>query len=223
MAFRLTYNQLFIDLYEAFVDARRHKLKKSYLQCFENHLEDNLRSLCDELWNRKYSPRPSTCFIITDPKYREVFAAQFRDRVVHHLYFNYTHEMLERTFIADSYSCIKGRGTHYGIQRLEGHIKEESQNYSVSCFVLKMDIKGYFMHINRNRLLDITLAQLRSMSNHKVSKNSCVKWKDVVDLSFVEYLSQVIILQDGLRFPYKYGYYLKGMSKFVLHDRNQIE
>ena len=40
-----------------------------------------------------------------------MFAAEFRDRIVHHLYYNYTHELYERTFIHDTYSCIKGRGT----------------------------------------------------------------------------------------------------------------
>ena len=48
-----------------------------------------------------YSPQPATCFIITDPKRREVFAAQFRDLVVHQLYYSYAVEMLERTFIQD--------------------------------------------------------------------------------------------------------------------------
>ena len=47
----------------------------------------------------------------------------FRDRIIHHLYFNYTHQLFERTFIADSYSCIQGRGTHYGIARLRQHIR----------------------------------------------------------------------------------------------------
>ena len=79
-----------------------------------------------------------------------VLTANFRDRIVHHLYFNYTHEMFERTFIEDSYSCIKGRGTHYGIARLRRHIMKESRNYARPCFVLKMDIRGYFMNINRS-------------------------------------------------------------------------
>ena len=63
--------------------------------------------------------QPSSCFIIHDPKMREVFAAEFRDRVVHHLFYNYTHKLFERTFIADYYSCIEGRGTHYGVARLK--------------------------------------------------------------------------------------------------------
>lgn len=196
MAYRLTYDQLLLDLHEAYIDARRNKRQKPYQQRFELHAEELLDQLCDELWNRSYHPGSSTCFVITDPKMREVFAAQFRDRIVHHLYYNYTHEMLERTFIADSYSCIKGRGTHYGIQRLEGHIRKESLNYTEPCYVLEMDIRGYFMHINRERLLEITLRQLRKMSTHKVCYARKERWCDIVDLPFVEYLTQVIIMQN---------------------------
>ena len=194
LSYCLNYNQLFADLHTAYYDARRHKRKKPYQRRFEKNAEENLQRLCDELWLRTYTPGPSTCFIITDPKQREVFAAQFRDRIVHHLYYNYVHEMLERTFIVDSYSCIKKRGTHFGIRRLEGHIRKESQNYSEPCYVLKMDIRGYFMHINRQRLLDITLASLWSMADHKVAKGENTRWCDIVDMDFVEYLSRTIIM-----------------------------
>ena len=152
--------QLLLDLYQAYRDARRHKGKKPYVRRFEARLEQNLTELCDELWERRYKARPSECFLISDPKKREVFAADFRDRIVHHLYYNYTHEALERTFIRDSYSCIKGRGTHDGINRLEQHIRRESHNWQLPCYVLKMDIRGYFMHIDRERLLEITLKRL---------------------------------------------------------------
>ena len=189
MPYQLTREQLLADLHQAYLDARRHKRQKPYQQHFERHDEANLERLCDELWTRTYRPQPATCFIITDPKRREVFAAQFRDRVVHHLYYNYVHEMLERTFIQDSYSCIRHRGTHYGIARLERHIRRESQNYQEPCFVLKMDISGYFMHIDRRRLLDITLGQLRRMAVRS-------PWCSQVDMNFVEWLTEVIILQD---------------------------
>ena len=138
MEYRLTYEQLLADLHTAYLDARRHKRRKHYQLCFEVRADMNLRELALELWERRYQPQPSSCFIITDPKKREVFAAEFRDRIVHHLYYNYTHEMLERTFIADTYSCIRKRGTHYGISRLERHIRRESRNYTMPCYVLKL-------------------------------------------------------------------------------------
>lgn len=100
--YHLTREQLLADIYVAFQDAKRHKVKKHYVMRFEQQLSRNLQVLCNELWNRTYQPRPSTCFIITNPKKREVFAADFRDRIVHHLYYNYTHELFGRTFIQDA-------------------------------------------------------------------------------------------------------------------------
>ena len=202
MEYRLTYEDLVADLHTAYLDARRHKRRKPYQLRFEAGAEKHLQELAHELWERRYEPRPSTCFIITDPKKREVFAAEFRDRIVHHLYYNYTHEMLERTFIQDTYSCLKGRGTHYGISRLERHIRQESQNYTVPCHVLKMDISGYFMHISRQRLCDITIRQLRRMAIHRVTKGRPGTWRERVDMDFVEYLTRLIILLnpvDGCR------------------------
>ncbi len=194
--YRLTRDALLADLYRAYYCARKHKRNKPYQIRFEHHLTENLASLCDELWERRYQPQPSSCFIISDPKLREIFAADFRDRIVHHLYFNYVHEMLERTFIHDCYSCIKGRGTHHGIDRLEKHIRKESQNYSIPCYVLKLDIKGYFMHINRQRLLDLALSSLESMSCHRISQCSSLCWADCVDMDFLRYLTPVLILQN---------------------------
>ncbi len=193
MPYTLTREQLLEDLHAAYVGARRHKRNKPYQQRFEAHAERNLEVLCDELLSRTYKPRPSSCFIITDPKCREVFAAEFRDRIVHHLYYNYTHELFERTFIHDTYSCIKGRGTHFGISRLEQHIRQESRNYTVPCYIMKMDIRGYFMHIDRERLLGICLRTLRRMSDHRVSKYRPQRWRDVIDMEFVEYLTREIV------------------------------
>ena len=144
---------LLADLIEAYHDARRHKRGRPYQTRFEMNQERELVNLRDELLERRYTARPCSCFIIHDPKMREVFAAEFRDRVVHHLFYNYTHELFERTFIADSYSCIEGRGTHYGVERLKHHLLSCSQNWTKPCYVLKLDVKGYFMSINRARLL----------------------------------------------------------------------
>lgn len=194
MAYRLTRDALMLDLYAAFICAKRHKAKKPYVLHFERNLKENIESLCDDLWTRRYKPEPSTCFVIQKPKKREVFAAQFRDRIVHHLYYNYTHELFERTFIQDTYSCIPGRGTHYGIERMEQHIRQESHNWQRPCYALKIDIRGYFMHINRLRLLDIATASLTKMADHQA--NGGMKWRDVIDMDFILWLTHEIVLLD---------------------------
>ena len=194
MAYRLTRDALMLDLYAAFICAKRHKAKKPYVLHFERNLKENIESLCDDLWTRRYKPEPSTCFVIQRPKKREVFAAQFRDRIVHHLYYNYTHELFERTFIQDTYSCIPGRGTHYGIERMTQHIRQESHNWQRPCYALKIDIRGYFMHINRCRLLDIATASLLKMADHQA--NGGMKWRDVIDYDFILWLTHEIVLLD---------------------------
>ena len=55
---------------------------------FELDLERNLWGLYHELVTGSYLPGRSICFVITRPKAREVWAAAFRDRIVHHLLYN---------------------------------------------------------------------------------------------------------------------------------------
>ena len=196
MAMKLTREQLLIDLYAAWHMARRHKVTKHYVRVFDRHTDRNIQAICDALYTRDYHPEPSSCFIVDRPKKREVFAAQFADRVVHHYYYNQTHRIYERTFIEDSYSCIQGRGTHYGIERLKQHIKTESNNYTRQCWVLSIDIRGYFMHIDRKILLEIATDTLRRMATHKVEPGSPQTWADVVDIDFLCWLSEQIIMID---------------------------
>ena len=192
----LTRQQLLLDLYIAFYDARRGKAKRSYVQKWERNLKANMDRLCDDLMNRTYQPLPSKCFIIDYPKKREIFAAMFRDRIVHHLYFNYTHELFERTFIADAYSCIKGRGTHYGIGRIRDFCRRVSENWQYKCYAMHLDIRGYFMHINRARLLEISTGTIQKMAGHKVHRWERQTWSDVRDIDFLLWLTELIVMLD---------------------------
>jgi hypothetical protein len=47
-----------------------------------------------------------------------------------------------------------GKGTHFGIKRVASFIKYASKKYTQDCYILKLDILGYFMHINRNILFE---------------------------------------------------------------------
>jgi hypothetical protein len=80
----------------AYRDCRRSKRNKSSQLVFEADLERNLCRLRDELRAGIYQPGPSICFVITRPKPREVWAAAFRDRVVHHLSPNLTISAAQR-------------------------------------------------------------------------------------------------------------------------------
>ena len=103
----LIKQDLLNDLYQAFNDARKHKNNRPYVKVFIRNLSSNMRQLRDDLWNGTYQPEPSSCFIVNHPKKREVFATHFRDRIVHHLYFNYTHVLLYIQMLLLTY-CVHG-------------------------------------------------------------------------------------------------------------------
>jgi hypothetical protein len=75
---------------------------------------------------------------------------------------------------------------------------QESQGYTVPCYVLKMDISGYFMHINRVRLLEICLNTLERMARHRVKLHCREVWAEVVDMDFVRYLTREIVLLNPM-------------------------
>ena len=163
---------LLIDVFRAYYDARKNKRNTRSQLDFEFNLEENLVRLYEELRNHTYKVGKSVCFITGSTVKREVFAAHFRDRVVHHLLYNYTAPIFECTFIADSYSCRKGMGTLYGVQRFEHHLRACSDNWRNNCYVLKLDIRGYFMHIVRQKLYDLTMETLWRYAPRKIAKAS---------------------------------------------------
>lgn len=109
-----------------------------------------------ELWHRTYRPGRSICFGIDDgTKYREVWAADFRDRIVQHLFYNAFAPYWLPRFIADSCACIPGRGTLYAIDRALGHIRSQTQDWKLPAWYLKVDLANCFVSIDKRRVFEI--------------------------------------------------------------------
>ncbi|MBS0368445.1 MAG: RNA-directed DNA polymerase [Proteobacteria bacterium] len=145
----------FSDLVQAYFDCRRAKRNSDSALRFEIDLEHNLVDLYAELRADAYTPGRSICFVVTHPKPREVWAAEFRDRVVHHLLYNHVASSIHARFISTSCACIPGRGTLYGAQRLEAMIRSQTQNWSKPAYYLKGDIANFFVSINKQILFEL--------------------------------------------------------------------
>ncbi len=151
----------FEELVVAYFDCRRNKRNTPNALAFERDLERNLRTLHTELLAGIYQPRRSICFVVTKPKPREVWAADFRDRVVHHLLYNRIGQRFERSFIADSCACIPGRGTLYAVKRLESKIRSITQNWSKPAYYLKCDVANFFVAIDKRILAQLLATRLQ--------------------------------------------------------------
>ena len=143
----------FEELYEAYILCLKNKKRKMGTYNFVNmNLCKNLYEILEELNNREYKPKPSNCYVITDPALREIYAAQFKDRVVQHFYLKEIEDILESKFVEGCSSCRKGKGTDFALKLLKKYLVETSNNGKKECYFLKIDLSGYFMSIDRKQI-----------------------------------------------------------------------
>ena len=150
---------LFEHLVVAYLDCRRNKRNSASALQFEAHLERNLCDLHDELASGAYAPGRSICFVVTSPKPREVWAADFRDRIVHHLLYSRIAPRFYARFTADTCACIPGRGTLYAARRLEHQVRSVTSNWQTPAHYLKCDLANFFVSIDKH-VLRAQLARL---------------------------------------------------------------
>ena len=149
------------NLYRQYYRCRRNKRNTINALRFEADQERNLIRLREQLLQRTYRPGRSVCFFTTRPKLREIFAADFRDRVVHHLLVDYLERLWEPIFIHDSYACRPGKGVHRGVARLQQFLRQATANGTRRAWYLQLDIRNYFMSMDREILFRLLAARLR--------------------------------------------------------------
>jgi len=145
----------FGNIYRSYLKCRRNKRNTVNALRFEVNAGENILKLEEELKGKTYRPSRSLLFFVKKPKLREIFAADFRDRVVHHVLVGYLEPILEKIFIYDSYSCRKDKGTHKAVGRLRGFIRKASNNGQKLAYYLQLDIKSYFSNIDKKILFDL--------------------------------------------------------------------
>lgn len=170
------------ELTKAYINARRGKTQKPQVVAFDKNSKLEIASLAKEIHSRSYQPQSSTAFIVNRPVKREIFAAQFRDRVVHHFLFNQVNKWWDARFIEDNYSCRVGKGTLYGIRRLDHHIRSCSRNYTKPAYVLQLDLQGYFMSLDRKKIYQRAMWGLdRQFPDRGYSYQLCkFLWKTII-------------------------------------------
>jgi len=145
----------FSSLYNAYLECRRRKRNTINALHFEHDLLENLLALGETLRAGTYQPTRSVCFVTMLPKLREIFAADFRDRIVHHLLVPRLEQVFEPKFIHDSYACRVGRGTHAAAERLGSFMRSVSQGGRTAAWFLQLDIRNFFMTIDKDILLEM--------------------------------------------------------------------
>ena len=151
----------FREVFRAYEVCRRRKRSRPDAIRFEMRALDETWALTSRIASGRYSPSRSVCFVARGAKPREVYAAAFRDRVVHHLLVSALEPFFERRFIADSFACRRHKGTHKATSRLSRFLRAATDNGRVRAYALKLDIRNFFPTIDKNVLWGVVERRTR--------------------------------------------------------------
>jgi RNA-directed DNA polymerase len=146
-----------LSAWEEFLPGKR---AKPDVQEFGAHLMDNIIRLHEDIVNHTYRHGGYQAFKISDPKPRDIHKAGVRDRLLHHAIYRVLYPFFDRTFIADSYSCRIGKGTHKALDRFRSFGQRAGRNNTRTVWVLKCDIKKFFASIDHATLIEILKSRI---------------------------------------------------------------
>lgn len=181
------------NLIEAYYSCRHNKRRTFNALRVEANLEATLIKLQRQLANRTYHPGRSICFVVTTPKVREVFAADFTDRIIHHLLIQEIERYFEPTFIDTSYACRTNRGTHKAAEQVQADARQLTANGRRPGYYMQVDIASFFMSIDKQTLCQIVAKRINQLPQP-------AWWKDEV-----LWLAQTIINHQPSRNFHKRG------------------
>jgi retron-type reverse transcriptase len=144
----------FEALLRAALQACKGKRFRPSVAEFHFNLEHELWALHKELSTKSYQPGAYRSFYICEPKPRQISAAPYRDRVVHHALVHVLEPIYERTFIHDSYACRKGKGTHAAVDRCQQFARRFR-------YVLKADVQKFFPSLDHGILTALIARKIK--------------------------------------------------------------
>jgi len=168
-------------LKERILRAVKHtKNAKQKKVCFLE-LPEIIKTLLLTIKNKSYVPSAFSCFVVKDPKIREIFAPNYKDRIIHHLIVDRINPLIDKKFIFDCFSNRKTKGIHVAIKRLQKFMHKDNQYY------LMADIKTFFPSIDKNILFNLLSKHIESIKEiYSEEKTSTLN------------LSKLIIFQDPI-------------------------
>lgn len=180
------------DIRQAYIDCCKHKTSTDDCVSYQAEAIINNYQLYVDLNRLTYEIGPSKAFCVTRPKLREVFCAQFRDRVVHHLLSLKFGDILEGELTDSAFACRQGKGVLYGVEQVKAQMERVSEGYTREAWVLKCDLQGFFMSIDRKMLYD------------KLERLIRVKYRGK-DIEWWLWLWKIVVLHDPTKNCVKVG------------------
>lgn len=143
-----------VDIYECVLEANELDLRDAQEYRQRQKLQAKaLNLLSAQIRTKRYTMSPYNTFEVYEPKRRVVMSNSYKDKVVQHsLCDNVLEPILTRSFIRDNYASQVGKGTHYGLDRLQEFMRRFYRKNGIDGWILKGDISKYFYSIRHDVL-----------------------------------------------------------------------
>jgi hypothetical protein len=195
------------DFYNLYLAYRRTILGKGHKSPALRYSGDAINylfSLQERLENRTYKLAPYHAFKVHEPKERDVLAIDFEGKILQHsLCENVLYPCLTRSFILDNYASQKGKGVHFGLERLEKNLRhyffsrkaadenkraaagfaplEKEHWYYSDGWVLKGDFKKYFYSLDHDILFKKVMDKIQRLGDGELIAFSAWLVKMIID------------------------------------------
>ena len=212
----------FSNILQAYKRSIKSKGNKKNVIKFSINLETNICNLLNELKSNKYKPSKYFSFTIYEPKERKILALPLKDRIVQQWYIEqFIKPYIIPRLINDTYACIKNRGTHNAVKKIEHYMRIMKRKYN-EYYILKCDIKKYFYSIDKNILYNIMkcyISDKKLLNLTKILINESNEEKGIPIGNYTsQYYANIYLskLDYYIKQELKVKYYVRYMDDFCL-------
>lgn len=141
--------------------ARKGKLRSYGVRRHDRRRDLNIQELHKKLMSGTFVTSKYEIFTLKcdNGKEREIYRLPYYpDRIVHHAIMNVLEPIWVRTFTADTYSCIKKRGIHAAVKKLQRTLK---RNPHETRYCLKIDVRKFYPNIDHEVLKSIVRRKIK--------------------------------------------------------------
>lgn len=205
--------------------ARKCKRTRYGVRKHDQNKEIDNYALHLSLLNENYKTSEYTTYKIYEPKERIIFRLPYYpDRITHHAIMNIMEPIWTKIFTRDTYSCIKGRGIHALVKKLQSDLRKDPNG---TMYCAKMDIRKFYPSINHEILKSIVKKKIKDKSLLKLLFE-IIDSADGVPIG--NYLSQffanlyMAYFDHWVKEELKVKYYYRYADDIVLlsDDKNQL-
>ena len=204
----------------AFMKASRGKRVRIDQREYQRNLDLELCKLREGLMDGSYPIGNYTHFTIFDPKEREICAAAFSERVLHHALMNVCEPYFDKWLIERTFACRKGKG------QIKALATAQAASWRNKWY-LKCDFRKYFDSIPHKGLIELLHRKIKDdmvlywfekiIASHETSKGRGLPIGNLTSQHFANlYLDSLDRLLPGVD-------YVRFMDDFVLWTNSKDE